>query len=69
MHNVRFRQRCRRLESFPSAIPTYVHAFVSLVLLARNERLRHAVRTRLLQTKAILRNGSGKSRRELAVLT
>jgi hypothetical protein len=43
-------------------------AFVSLMLLARSDRLRQAVRTRLLQTKAILRNGS-KSRRELAVLT
>jgi hypothetical protein len=68
MHNVRIRYRCRRQESSPSAVPTYVLAFVSLVLLARSERLRHAVRTRLLQTKVILRNGS-KLRRELAVLT
>jgi hypothetical protein len=55
-------------ESSPSVVPTYVLAFVSLMLLARSERLRQAVRTRLLQTKAILRNSS-KSRRELAVLT
>jgi hypothetical protein len=55
-------------KSSPSVVPTYVLAFVSFVLLARSVRLRQAVRTRLLQTKVILRNGS-KLRRELAVLT